>query len=81
MLNVLDGGIQPNLKNLGAVGIGVRVNSFNNEIIRVGGYLNLNIKVFKRDMLYLNYEHGYLPGSSQKLVSNEMAGVQFVKNF
>lgn len=81
MLTVLDGGIQPYLKDRGSIGIGVRVNNFNNEVIKAGGYLNLNIRVNKRDMLYVNYEHGYLPGFSQNLVRNEMAGVQFVKTF
>lgn len=80
-LNVLDAGIQPMLKDRGAVGVGVRVNSFNNQVVKVGGYVNANIKINKKDIIYLNYEHGYLPGFSQKLVKNEMAGVQFVKNF
>ncbi len=80
-LTTLDGGIQPNLGNKGAVGIGVRVNSFNNDLVKVGGYLNLNIRINKRDMLFVNYEHGYLPGFAHKLVSNEMANVQFVKSF
>lgn len=80
-LTVLDGGIQPNIKDRGAIGIGVRVNSFNSQLVKVGGYVNANIRINKQDIIYLNYEHGYLPGYSQQLVRNEMANIQFVKNF
>lgn len=81
MLNVLDGGITPQFKKLGSVGAGVRVNSFNDEVIKVGGYVNANIKINKRDILFINYEHGYLPGLRGTLVMNEMATVQFTKIF
>jgi hypothetical protein len=81
LLYVLDAGIQPSLKGRGAVGVGVRVNSFNNELIKVGGYVNANTRINKKDIIYFNYEHGYLPGFAHRLVRNETASIQFVKNF
>jgi hypothetical protein len=80
-LNVLDGSIQLNLNNPGSVGLGVKINNMNNTINKVGGYVNAALRVFKNDMLYLTYEHGYIPGFTKGLTRNEMATVQFTKYF
>lgn len=80
-LNVLDGSIQLNLNKPGSVGLGVKINNMNTTINKVGGYVNAAIRVFKNDMLYLTYEHGYIPGYTKGLTRNEMATVQFTKYF
>jgi hypothetical protein len=80
-LQVLEGGIQPGIPKLGAVGIGIKINNLNNSIIKAGGYATANIRIYKQDMLLLHYEHGYLPGNAHNLVRNDMGTVQFVKTF
>lgn len=80
-LSVMDESIQLNFSKLGTVGFGVKVNSLNNELVKVGSYVNANIRVYRQDMLYLSYERGYLPGFHRGLTRSEMATVQFVKSF
>lgn len=80
-LQILDAGIQPNIPKFGTVGAGIKINNYNHSIIKVGGYVNANIRIYKQDMLSLSYEHGYLPGNARGLVRNEMGTVQFIKTF
>lgn len=80
-LQVLDGSVQPNIPKFGTVGFGIKINNLNNSEIKAGGYVSANIRLFKNDMLFLSYEHGYLPGNRHGLVRNEMGNVQFVKTF
>lgn len=80
-LQVLDGSVQPNIPNFGTIGFGIKINNLNNSEIKAGGYVSANIRLFKNDMLFLSYEHGYLPGNKHGLVRNEMGTVQFVKTF
>jgi len=80
-LQVMDGGVQPNIPKFGTVGIGIKINNLNNTLIKAGGYVSANIRVFKQDMLFISYEHGYLPGNKHGLVRNEMGTIQFVKTF
>jgi hypothetical protein len=78
---VMDGNIQPVIKKVGTITLGVKINNLNSVVIKAGGYANLNIKLFKADRLMLHYEHGYLPGNYGKLARNEMGMVQFIKTF
>ncbi|OQP44221.1 hypothetical protein A4D02_35590 [Niastella koreensis] len=80
-LQVLDGGIQPNIPGFGSVGIGIKINNLNHIDIKAGGYVSANIRLLKQDQLFLSYEHGYLPGNKSGLVRNEMGTVQFIKTF
>ncbi|MDF2188421.1 hypothetical protein [Paraflavitalea sp. CAU 1676] len=80
-LVVLEEGIQLNLKKLGSVGLGVKINNLNDEVFKSGAYVNANIRVYKQDFITLSYDRGYLPGFHKNLVRNEMATVQFVKSF
>lgn len=81
-LTVLEEGVQiPAGKLFSTVGFGVKVNALNSEEVKVGTSVNTNIRLFKQDNITLSYERGFLPGFNQGLVRNEMAGVQFVKNF
>ncbi|WP_276482890.1 hypothetical protein [Paraflavitalea pollutisoli] len=80
-LVVLDGGIQLNLGSVGTVGGGVKVNNLNDDMMKAGGYINANIRVYKQDFITLSYDRGYLPGFNKSLVRNELATIQFVKSF
>lgn len=80
-LQVLEGGVQPIIPRLGTIGMGVKISNLNNTTIKAGAYCNASITLFKRDMLMLYYEHGYLPGNAHQLVRNEMGTVQFIKTF
>jgi hypothetical protein len=81
-LTVLEEGVQiPAGKLFSTVGLGVKVNALNSEEVKVGTCINTNIRIFKQDNISLSYERGFLPGFNQGLVRNEMAGVQYVKNF
>lgn len=80
-LTVLDGSIQFNLNKPGSLGLGVKINNMNNNVNKVGGYMNAAIHVGKNDMLYFTYERGYIPGYARGLTRNEMATVQFTKYF
>jgi len=80
-LQVLDGSVQPNIPNFGTIGFGIKINNLNNDELKAGGYVSANIRLFKNDLLFLSYEHGYLPGNKNGLVRNEMGTVQFVKTF
>jgi hypothetical protein len=80
-LQVLDGGIQPVIPKFGTVGIGIKINNLNHSDIKAGGYVSANIRLWKQDLLFLTYEHGYLPGNKSGLVRNEMGTVQFIKTF
>ncbi len=78
---VMENGVQLNLTRLGSVGFGVKINSLNDDIIKTGGYVNANLRIYKQDFITLSYEQGYLPGFNKGLIRNEMATVQFVKSF
>lgn len=80
-LVVMDGGIQLNLTKLGSLGFGTKINVLNDNLIKTGGYLNANIRVYKQDFITLSYDRGYLPGFNKGLIRNEMGTVQFVKSF
>jgi hypothetical protein len=80
-LQLLEAGIQPNIPRFGSVGVGLKINNLNHALIKVGGYVTANIRMFKQDQLLLSYEHGYLPGNRHGLVRNEMGAVQFIKTF
>lgn len=80
-LQIMDGGIQPNIPKFGTVGVGIKINNLDNTVIKAGGYVSANIRILKNDMLFISYEHGYLPGNKHGLVRNEMGTIQFVKTF
>ncbi len=80
-LVVMDGGIQLNLTKLGSLGFGTKINVLNDNLIKTGGYMNANIRVYKQDFITLSYDRGYLPGFNKGLIRNEMGTVQFVKSF
>ncbi len=80
-LQVLEGSIQPSIPKIGTLGIGIKINNLNQTEIKAGGYVSANIRLWKQDMLFISYEHGYLPGNRHGLVQNEMGTVQFIKTF
>ncbi|WP_315815582.1 hypothetical protein [Paraflavitalea speifideaquila] len=57
------------------------MNNLNDELVKAGGYVNANIRVYKQDFITVSYDRGYLPGFNKGLIRNEIATVQFVKSF
>lgn len=80
-LNVIDGNVQASFSERYAVGFGVKVNSLNKVETKAGVSVNANIRITRKDMIYMNWERGYLPGWQNKLVANTMATVQYSRNF
>jgi hypothetical protein len=79
-LNVLDESFSLYAWKTATIGFGVKVNSFNKESAKLGKYINSNVRIGKKDMLYISYEQGYLPGIKQ-LVRNDMASIQLSRYF
>jgi hypothetical protein len=80
-LNVLDGGVQLPVRDLFTIGVGGKVNNLNNETLKIGYYASAQVKLFKRDVLSIAYEKGYLTGSGNKLVRNDFLNIGFSKFF
>ena len=81
ILKVMDGSLNLYVWKKNALGFGVKVNNFNKETAKLGSYINANIRISKRDMLYMSYEKGYLPGNNKQLVGNVMASIQLSRYF
>ncbi len=79
-LNVMDGNLHVNLRALSAGG-GIKINSLNRKDTRGGGYFNANVPLSRKDMIYLSYEQGYLPGTGKQLVRNDMGSIQYSRRF
>ncbi|MBS1564499.1 MAG: hypothetical protein JST39_08910, partial [Bacteroidetes bacterium] len=79
-LNGLEGNIYLNLKRV-APGFGIKISSLNRTDTRAGGYVNCNVRLSRKDMVYVNYEHGYLPGTGRQLIRNDMGSVQYSRSF
>jgi len=79
--NVMEENFSIPFSSRGTVGFGVKINNLDRRVTKIGGFLNGSIRVNKTDILYLYFEHGYLPGTDHRLVSNLMGNVNFTKNF
>jgi hypothetical protein len=80
-LIVMDEAVNWNFPRLGAIGMGVKLNRFNNDIIKMGAYLNANIRIGRADLITFGFEKGYLPGLAGALVSNDVGNIQFTHAF
>jgi hypothetical protein len=78
---VFDESMQFNIQKSTTLLLGVKINNFNKREVKIGGYVNSGIRVWKNDMLYFSYERGFLPGISNRLIKNDMATIQFTKIF
>jgi hypothetical protein len=78
---VLDENVQWHIGSRGSLGFGVKINNLNQVFTKLGGYVNANIRINKKDMIYISYEKGYLPGWNKGLIRSEFASVQFTKMF
>jgi hypothetical protein len=79
-LDVIDGNVHINLRKI-SVGGGIKINSLNRKDTKGGGYGNLNLPISRKDMIYLSYEQGYLPGTGKQLVRNDMGSIQYSRRF
>ncbi len=80
-LNVMDESIQVNIGKRGTLGGGAKINNLKNAGTKMGGYLNASIRIGRQDVLYLSYEKSFLPGYVAGLIRNDIANIQFTKNF
>jgi len=79
-LNVMEGNVYINFKRF-SPGVGVKVNSLNGQDTKAGAYVNANMRVSRKDIIYVSYEHGFLPGTGRKLVRNDMGSIQYSRSF
>jgi hypothetical protein len=77
----MDENFQVNIKKRGTVGGGIKINSLSSSQAKLGGYLNASIRITGQDVLFLSYEKSFLPGYNSGLIRNDIAGIQFTKNF
>ena len=78
---VFDESVQVPLGRFSTLTTGVKINNFNRQEVKVGAYMNSSIKVFKTDVLYISFERGFLPGTTKRLIKNDIASIQFIKTF
>ncbi len=78
-LLVMEENVNWNFPQWGALGFGVKVNKYNQEDLKLGGFVNANIRIGNVDMLSVSMEKSYLPGYRGGLVRNEMVTIQFNK--
>jgi hypothetical protein len=64
-----------------SLGMGVKINRLNSEALKVGGQVNGNITLFKRDVLSFQLEQTYLPGNKNQLISSVMGNINYTKTF
>jgi hypothetical protein len=80
-LDVFDGSVTLYRWKKASFGTGLKVNNLNGTEIKPGCYVNTNIHISKRDLLYISYEKGYLPGINKQLIGNDMASIQLSRYF
>jgi hypothetical protein len=80
-LNVVGEQIDFPFSKKGSVGIGIKLNNYNQIENKIGQVFNLNYQLGQMDYISLSLERGYLPGSSGVLVHNDFGNIQFIKRF
>ena len=80
-LNVMEENIRFRLTKRLTVDAGAKVNNLNNTETKLGTYGNASFIVTKKDIVNINYERGFLPGSNQHLLRSDMGSVQYSRMF
>ncbi|MFT4017231.1 MAG: hypothetical protein QM668_09740 [Agriterribacter sp.] len=80
-LDVMDGGLTLTSFRKIQFGIGVKINQYNNNEVRAGGYGNLRINIKSLGDITCWYESGYLPGAVTGLKKNEWFTLGFTRYF
>jgi hypothetical protein len=80
-LNILEENLQFYILKNTALGFNIKINNLNRQVTTLGGGVNTNIEISKKDMLYISYDKGYLPGINNRLVANDMASIQYSRYF
>jgi hypothetical protein len=80
---VLEGNVNIPLAKVASLGMGAKLNNLNQVQTGVGGFINGNIAIDRRDKLSFHLEKGYLPGSgtAAKLVPNVLGTINYTKTF
>jgi len=81
--NVLEGNVNIPLAKVASLGMGAKLNNLNQVQTGVGGFINANIAIDRRDKLSFHLEKGYLPGSgtAAKLVPNVLGTINYIRTF
>ena len=61
--------------------IGVKINNYNHIETKIGAYASAGFSLGPKDMVFISYEKGYLPGFSNGLIRNEMGSIQYSRKF
>jgi hypothetical protein len=61
------------------IGVGVKLNKLNQQAIRLGGFLNGNLNLFRKDILSFQVEQSYLPARNLLLVPGIFGSVSYTK--
>ena len=80
-LNVLDGYINFIIGKFSAVGLGVKVNSFDKQLSKSGPYGTMKLNLGRFGVLSASYDNGYLPAANHRFIENNMMNVALVKQF
>lgn len=80
-LLVVEQNLQWNLPKWGTLGFGVKINRYNEKLIKMGGGCNGSMRVGKTDLLSFSVEKGYLPGYNGGLLANDFMSIQYMKSF
>jgi hypothetical protein len=81
LLQVLDGYVEPNTWKWGSAGLGIKLHNMNRAIVKAGGYVNGNVRIGEHNIIYITYEHGYLPGIGGHLVQSDMGTLHYTRTF
>jgi hypothetical protein len=80
-LNVVGEEVDFPFSKRGSMGVGIKLNSYNQTENKIGEVFNMNYQIGRMDYISITAERGYLPGTSGMLVHNDFGNVQFVVRF
>ena len=80
-LIVLEEGLTLNMLKRASLTTGVKVNTLKHIETKLGGYLSLNLRIHKVDLLSIHFERGYLQTQRNDLEINTIGSIHFTKIF
>jgi hypothetical protein len=81
LLNVLEGALDVPVSKKISVGVGSKLNSFNKLHVSVGYSSRINLRFGGADLLFVQFEKGYLPGIKEQLTRNDLLNAGLIKHF
>lgn len=80
-LNVMDENFQFTLWKRNTFLLGVKINNLNKLYTKVGHYGNIRFELKNKTAMSIQWEMGYIPGTKELLVRNNVGGIQLSKSF